>query len=289
MSTASPPPLPALPARPRDGHKGTFGHVLCLAGSAAYPGAAVLCARAALRGGAGLVTLAHPRSIHVTAAAQLVCEIALALDEVDGAFAAWGAAEAVRLADERDAVALGPGISREPEAAAFARAVGIEAVRPTVIDADGLNAFEGHAADLREARGPRILTPHPGEAARLLGSSAADVRSDPAAAALELAARTAAVVVLKGAPTHVTDGVRTRRNTTGNPGLATGGTGDVLTGLVAALLAQGLAPFDAAALGAHLHGLAGDLAAARLGEHGMIATDVLDHLPAAFVEHARTG
>jgi NAD(P)H-hydrate epimerase len=155
--------------------------------------------------------------------------------------------------------------------------VALRAERPLVLDADGLNAFEGRAADLSTA-----------EAARLLGTNTAEIGRDREGSARKLAEVTGAVVLLKGAGTLITDGTRTVTATTGNPGLATGGSGDVLTGLIAALLAQGMAPFDAAWLGAQVHGRAGDLAAAQLGEHGMIASDVLDRLPAALVEHART-
>ncbi len=281
-------PLPALPPRPRDGHKGTFGHVLCLAGSRAYTGAAVLTIRAALRGGAGLATLGYPGSLHTVFAAHLVCEVGIALPERNGVLGRDAIETAVSLCNDRDAIALGPGISRATEAGEFARGVALRAERPLVLDADGLNAFEGRTADLRDAAGSRILTPHLGEAARLLKSSTAEIAAAREDAARELAALSGAIVVLKGAGTITTDGSRHAVCATGNPGMATGGSGDVLTGLIAALLAQGMAPFDAAVLGVHLHGAAGDLAAADLGEHGMLATDILDRLPLAFLNYART-
>ncbi len=280
--------LPPLPPRPRDGHKGTFGHVLCLAGSLAFPGAAVLCVRAALRGGAGLATLGYPSALRTVIGAHLLCEMGHALPDELGALGPVAVDEALALAATRDAVALGPGLARAPVTAAFAREIALRTERPLVLDADGLNAFEGHADELGAAAGPRILTPHPGEAARLLGCSTADVAADREGAAQRLAASTGAVVVLKGAGTLICDGQSVAVNATGNPGLATGGSGDVLTGLIAALLAQGLAPRAAALLGAHLHGRAGDLAAGELGEQGMIASDVLDRLPLALREHART-
>ena len=282
------PSVPALPERPRDGHKGTFGHVLCLGGSLDYPGAAVLCARAALRGGAGLVTLGYPALLRPVIGAQLLCEMGRGLPDEHGTLGSIAVDEALEMAAERDAVALGPGLSRAASAAVFAREVALRAERPLVLDADGLNAFEARAAGLAAAAGPRVLTPHVGEAARLLGTGTANVSADRSGAARELARTTRSVVLLKGAGTLISDGTRTETVTTGNPGLATGGSGDVLTGLVAALLAQGLPPFDAAWLGAHLHGAAGDLAAAEMGEHGMIAADVLDRLPHALRDHART-
>jgi len=280
--------LPPLAPRPRDGHKGTFGHVLCLAGSLDYPGAAVLCARAALRGGAGLVTLGYPAFLRSIVAAHLLCEMGVGLPDEHGVLGPVATDRALALAAERDAVALGPGLSRAAPAEAFAREVALRCERPLVLDADGLNAFEGRAADLQGAAGPRLLTPHPGEAARLLGCGTGEVTAHRDDAVRRLAAATGCVVLLKGADTLVSDGAAVFVNTTGNPGLATGGSGDVLTGLLAALLAQGLGPLDAARLGAHLHGRAGDLTAGGVGEHGMIASDVLDRLPAALREHART-
>ncbi len=277
--------LPPLPARPCDGHKGTFGHVLVLAGSALYPGAAILATHAAARGGAGLVTLAYPRAMAPHVAAHLVCELARPLDDHDGALGTAAVEPALALAAERSAVALGPGLTRGVQAEAFARELALRVTAPSVIDADALNAFEGRAADLAGAAGPRVLTPHPGEAARLVGAAGSVAAEGRVHAALALAAATGAVVALKGHGTVVTDGRRVRVNTTGNPGMATGGTGDVLTGLVAALLAQGMEPFDAAVLGVHLHGLAGDLAAQRLGRHALVATDLLDALPEAFRRH----
>jgi len=280
--------IPSLPERPRDGHKGTFGHVLCLAGSRAYVGAAILTTRAALRGGSGLATLGYPGSLHTVIAAHLLCEIGITLPERDGVLGRDAIEQVLILCEERDAVALGPGLTCEHEAVLFTRGIALRTERPLVLDADGLNAFEGHAGDLRDAAGPRILTPHPGEAARLLGTTTPAVNANRDDAARDLAELTGAVVLLKGAGSIVSDGERRQMCETGNPGMATGGSGDVLTGLIAALLAQGMDAFDAALLGAHLHGAAGDLAAAELGEHGLIATDILDRLPLALRAHART-
>jgi NAD(P)H-hydrate epimerase len=282
-----PPPadLPALPDRPRDGHKGTFGKVVVLAGSPRYSGAAVLCARAALRAGAGLAVIGCPRTIHPSIAARVLCETTAPLPDVaPGVFGRISIADALALAESGDAVALGPGLANDPGTLEFARALTGALAIPTVVDADALNAFVGHTAELARVPGPRVYTPHPGEAARLLGLTTAAVQQDRNAASELLSALGAGTWVLKGAGTLVRDGERVVRNPTGNPGMATGGTGDVLTGVVAALLAQGLAPFDAARLGAWLHGRAGDHAAARLGERSVLATDLLAALPTAFRE-----
>jgi NAD(P)H-hydrate epimerase len=292
-SAAPPPPrrvtsVPALPSRARDAHKGARGHVLMLAGSWRYPGAAVLAARASLRAGCGLVTLGCPENARPAIAAQLLCEMSVPLpDSAPGVFSSDAVSEALDLAERCQTVGIGPGLSLEAPAQSFARDIALLAPVPTVIDADGLNALNDRVADLARAEAPRVLTPHPGEAARLLGRKASDVVADREGSVMELAKKTGAVVVLKGAGTLVTDGERLYVNSTGNPGMATAGSGDVLTGVIASLLAQGMTPFDGAVLGVHLHGLAGDLAAAAVGEHGMIASDILDHLPHACAAHGR--
>jgi NAD(P)H-hydrate epimerase len=203
----------------------------------------------------------------------------------NGTFREEAAEPALRFLDGCDAFALGPGLATDPETAPFVEHVAHEASCPGVVDADGLN----HLARLRRsvtlrAHGPRVMTPHPGEAARLLRSSIRDVTSDRKAALERLRKERGAVIVLKGRGTLVGDAERIYENGTGNPGMATGGTGDVLTGLVAALLAQGFDPFDAAVLAVWAHGRAGDLAAEALGEASVIADDVLDRLPAALRE-----
>lgn len=283
--------IPSLTPRPSDTHKGACGHVLMLAGSWRYPGAAVLAARAALRSGCGLVTLGCPENARPAIAAQLLCEMSVPLpDAAPGVFSPDAVSEALDLAERCQTVAIGPGLSIESPAQAFARDIALLAPVPTVIDADGLNALADHVADLARAEAPRVLTPHPGEAARLLGVSPAEVLADRAGSVMLLAKKTGAVVVLKGAGTMVSDGERLYVNASGNPGMATAGSGDVLTGVIASLLAQGMTTFDGAILGVHLHGLAGDLAAAELGMHGMIASDILDRLPRACMAHEkRTG
>jgi len=280
--------VPPLPTCARDVHKGARGHVLVLAGSWRYPGAAVLAARSTLRVGCGLVTLGCPSGVRDIIAAQLLCEMSVPLPGgAPGVFSGDAVSEALDLAEHCQTVAIGPGLSLESSAQSFARNIALLAPVATVIDADGLNALTDCVTDLARAEAPRVLTPHPAEAARLLGITTAAVVAEPEGSAIELARRTGAVVVLKGAGTVVTDGEAIFVNSTGNPGMATAGAGDVLTGVIASLLAQGMTPFDGAALGVHLHGLAGDLAAAELGEHGMIASDILERLPHACGAHQK--
>jgi NAD(P)H-hydrate epimerase len=248
----------------------------------------VLTARAALRGGAGLVTVAPPESVYVPIAAQLT--EALVRPQPAGAEEGYGAGalEALlRLADDCDVLAIGPGIGTASGTRDTVRGLVAAARVPLVIDADGLNLFAG-AVDLLAAVGPPcILTPHPGEMARLLGSSTAEVQSDRVGAARSLAERTGAVVVLKGYRSLVcTPAGSVAVNPTGNAGMASGGTGDVLTGLLAALVGQGLEPAEAARAGVFLHGEAGDLAAAELGEVALIASDLIERLPAAMCRFA---
>lgn len=266
--------LPPLPARPRDGHKGTFGTVLVVAGQPGMAGAAILAATAALRGGAGLVQAMVPRALQPVLAVAVPCATSRVAN----------AANARRAAAEADAVVVGPGLGTGPACGRVLAAVLAAARRPVVVDADALNLLAPlpPRGGVR-AKAPLVLTPHPGEAARLLSVATAEVQRDRAAALRELCRRSGAVVVLKGAGTLVGDGARWFQNRTGNPGLGTGGSGDVLAGLLGALLAQGLAPFDAACLAVHVHGAAGDRVARRIGERGLIASD----LPLAIAEELR--
>jgi hydroxyethylthiazole kinase-like uncharacterized protein yjeF len=276
---------PALSPRARDSHKGTFGRVLAVAGSPAMTGAAVLCAEGAVRGGAGLVTLGIPARIHPWVASRALCWMTLPLpDTADGALAAAAAGPVLEFLARCEAFALGPGLGLHPETGEFVREAVEEAPVPAVVDADGLNPLAGRLEVLRRAKAPRVLTPHPGEFARLAGVSTRKVQEDRRGAAEALARKTGAVVVLKGRGTVVSDGRRTYVNDTGNPGMASGGVGDVLTGVIAALLAQGLEPMAAAALGVRVHGRAGDLAAGRVGEVSCCAADVLEALGPAFAE-----
>jgi ADP-dependent NAD(P)H-hydrate dehydratase len=279
--------LPVLAPRRRDANKGDFGRVLVVAGSRGMTGAAILCASAALRGGAGLVRVAVAEGLLPLVAVGNPCYMTVGLpQDPHGRLGNEGKAELVRLVSESTVAVLGPGLGRSPDLARLLVAVLKETTTPLVLDADALNNLADHAADLGRRAGPVVLTPHPGEFGRLVGHSAAEVQADRRAQALAFARQAQVVLVLKGQGTLVTDGTRLYINGTGNPGMATGGTGDVLGGLIGALLAQHLEPFAAAQLGVHLHGLAGDLAAARLGEVSLIASDLLDSLPLAFRAHA---
>lgn len=264
----------ALPPRAGDAHKGTFGHLMLIAGAPERPGSALLAARAAARAGAGLVTLG---SDHET-----IRRLAPALVEIMGM--GLGATrievEAVRAAlVGRSAIALGPSLPPDPQTAAFLRSVLEDQTLPAVLDAGALSALGPLGGWLRNRPGPTVITPHPGEAGRMLGLDSAGVQSDRIAAARRLAEDTGAITVLKGATTVIAepDGL-VALSTRGNPGLATGGTGDVLLGVIGALLAQGVEPGLAARAGVELHGLAGDRAAEQLGERAVMASDVVRHL-----------
>ncbi len=278
-----------LPARDPRAHKGSVGRVLVVGGSVGLTGAVALAARAALRAGAGYVQAAVPRSLNDILEVKLTEEMTIPMPETAERTLATAALEPLLArAGDADVVALGSGLSRHREAAEVARRVAAESERPLVIDADGLNAFEGQAEAIARGRAPRILTPHLGEMHRLTGPEPAEIEARRIDVTLESAQRWRAVVVLKGAPTVIAapDG-RATVNSTGNPGLATAGTGDVLTGAIAGMVAQGLAPYDAARLGVFLHGMAGDLAAGEKGQAGMVAGDVLESLPLAILGLAR--
>jgi NAD(P)H-hydrate epimerase len=272
-----------FPPRAADSHKGSFGHLLIVAGSLGKTGAAALAARGALRGGAGLVTVA-------TAASQQPIVAALGMEHMTEPLAETAAqsisAKAreriLELAAGRDAVALGPGLSQDPETQELVRRLVVEVTRPMVIDADALSALAGHLELLRRAPAPRLLTPHPGEMARMLGIPVAAIQDDRVETVRRLCRERAVWCVLKGARSVIGEpGGRVSVNPTGNPGMASGGTGDVLTGLAGACLARGLAPAAALESAVFLHGLAGDLAAGDRGQDGLIAGDLVEALPRA--------
>jgi ADP-dependent NAD(P)H-hydrate dehydratase len=281
--------LPRLADRKADAHKGDFGLALLVGGSRGMAGAVAMAGMAALRGGAGLVRLAVP-DVCLDAVAGFepsYMTVPLPSDRagrIDGS--AWGKIEEAMPA--ATVVACGPGLGRSLGLDVLVSRLYVETSKPLLVDADGLNALAARREVLAPPAGPRILTPHPGEFARLLGKGPipADERE---MAAVEMAARWRVVLVLKGHRTLVTDGGSRWFNTTGNPGMATGGSGDILTGLITALACQGLPPFDAARLGVYLHGLAGDLAAAELGQESLIASDLIRFLPRAFVAYRRDG
>jgi len=278
---------PLIGPRPAASNKGSFGHVLVLGGSTGKAGAAAMAGMAALRAGAGLSTVATAKSGLATVAgfhAELMTE---PLEETEAGSIALASLQKGRLdvlVKAKTVLAVGPGISRHPETAEFVRSVVKKYKVPIVLDADGLNAFEGRAAELKSRAGTLVITPHPGEMARLAGSTIPAVQHDRLNVARTFAREHGLIVVLKGHRTVIAqpDGT-VWVNTTGNPGMATGGTGDILTGMVAGLMAQNPDRIAEAVIAAvHLHGLAGDVARESMGEHSMVATDLLKALPEAF-------
>jgi NAD(P)H-hydrate epimerase len=275
-----------LPPRARTAHKGTYGHLLVVAGSLGKTGAAALAARAAMRSGAGLVTVATAASQQPVVAGLVLEAMTEALPETGSHSVSLKALEMLmELGATRNAVAMGPGLGLDAETQALVRELARALPRPVVLDADALTALAGHLDVLQGAAGPRCLTPHPGEMARLLGTTVADVERDRIEVARNLAVTRDVSVVLKGAASVVAvPSGEVFINPTGNPGLASGGTGDVLTGMVGAFLARGLSPAAALQSAVFLHGRAGDFAAARLGQEALIASDVIDALPQALTE-----
>ena len=266
-----------LPVRPRNSHKGDYGSVLLLCGSVGLTGAAVLAAQAASRTGSGLVFLGVPEAVYPICAAQCRSQIVFPLP-CDGAGRLSLAAldEIDRRLPKMDAVLLGPGHGRGGDLPALVRAMLTRCRVPMVLDADGLNALDGHIDVLRGISCPLVLTPHDGEFLRLGGDPLA---ADRVREAQEMARRGKCIVLLKGNRTIITDGAAVYRNTTGNPGLACGGSGDVLAGILVSLLGQRVMPLEAAAGAAWIHGAAGDACAERLGEYGMIPEDLLLEIP----------
>mgnify|MGYP000206358023 CR=1 FL=1 len=274
----------AFARRPRSAHKGLYGHVLLLGGAVGYTGAISLATRAALRSGVGLVTTVTPEPLFplvAGAAPEAMIHPGPATEIGSLSAGAWTAWQA-RMA-EFNAIVLGPGMTRHRDTLALVRAVLKEFPRPVLLDADALNVLEGHPDWIARSAGPVVITPHPGELARLLGMTVAEIQANRERAAQRAAELTGAVVVLKGAGTVVTAPGRTPAiNLTGNPGMASGGIGDVLAGLIGGFLAQGLPPFTAACAGVYLHGRAGDNAAWHKSQVGITAGDVLDELPYVF-------
>ncbi|MEM1246994.1 MAG: NAD(P)H-hydrate dehydratase [Acidobacteriota bacterium] len=271
--------------RPSSSHKGTFGHLLVVGGAPGMSGAAVLTARGALRSGAGLVTVGVPEPLLAAVDSASLESMSVGLPATStGALSPSATAAIASASASRDAVALGPGLGPEAFPAVLDALSVIE--RPLVLDADGLNALEGGLERVAERSAPTVLTPHPGELARLLGCTSREIQDDRLEAVKEASERSQATVVLKGHQTLVAergddDALAVWVNTTGNPGMATGGSGDVLTGVIGSLLAQGHSPLEAARLGVFLHGAAGDRAALRSGPSALTAGDIVDELGAA--------
>ena len=267
--------LRILPDRDLWGHKGTFGKVLLLCGSRGFTGAAYLAAMGALRTGAGLVFLGVPESIYAIEAVKLNEPVVFPLPNQDGKLSAQAVPEIVKRLPQMDAVLIGCGLGQSEGTLAVVKAVLENAKCPVVLDADGINVLAAHKDILRGRSGSTILTPHDGEFVRFGGS----IGPDRMASAETYARQWNSIVLLKGHETCVTDGETGYINRTGNPGMATGGSGDVLAGIIVSFLGQGIPPLEAAACGAWLHGAAGDLCAKELGQYGMLPTDMLLRLP----------
>lgn len=277
--------IPKLKPRAIDAHKGDFGKVCIIAGSRGMSGAAALAGRSALRGGAGLVRVATPKSVLPIVASIEPSFTTIALPEDDqGRISGKAIGAVLDIAAANDAVAFGPGIGISgPIRAVLERLVQVEGLR-LVIDADGLNNLAGITDWPSRLKANLILTPHPGEMKRLwAGLFREEMPDEREEQAGQLAKQTQTIVVLKGAGTVVTDGEKIFINKTGNPGMATAGSGDVLTGVITALLGQGLSRFDAAVPAVHVHGLAGDIAAEKTGQVSLMATDIIEALGEAFM------
>ena len=264
-----------LPERDPWGHKGTFGKILLLCGSRGFTGAAYLAAMGALRSGAGLVSLGVPESIYAIEAVKLNEPVVFPLPEEDGKLGYMAVSEILERLPSMNAVLIGCGLGQSAGTLAVVRAVLENAQCPVVLDADGINVLREHKDILRGRHYPTILTPHEGEFLRFGGT----VGEDRMASAAHFAREWNCILLLKGHETCITDGMVHYRNTSGNPGMAVGGSGDVLAGVITALLGQGLSPLEAAACGVWVHGAAGDHCAEKTGKYGMLPTDMLLALP----------
>ena len=267
--------LSLLPDRDPWGHKGTFGKVLLLCGSRGFTGAAYLAAMGALRTGAGLVFLGVPESIYAIEAVKLNEPVVFPLPDREGKLSQEAIPEIMARLPQMDGVLIGCGLGQSEGTLAVVKAVLEYAACPVVVDADGINVLSRHKDILRGRAYPTILTPHDGEFARIGGC----LTEDRMASAVALANDLNAIVLLKGHRTCITDGRTGYVNLTGNPGMAVGGSGDVLAGMIVSLVGQGLSPLEAAACGAWLHGAAGDICAGELGQYAMLPTDMLKALP----------
>ena len=290
--------LPKLNPRKSNTHKGSYGRVLVLAGSPGMTGAAYLCSKAALRSGSGIVTLGVPESLNPVMEVKLTCVMTRPLPETKASTLSNKARnEIMKLCEAHDVVALGPGLSQQPETRKLILWLIKNIDRDMVIDADGLNALKDNVNVLHKIKKNAVLTPHPGEMSRLTGSgSAKDVQKERQKTATQfvqsirkkLSNEKKLIMVLKGDKTIVADYGKVYVNRTGNPGMATAGAGDVLTGIIVSLIGQGHDVFDASQLGVYIHGLAGDIAAKKKGELSMIASDIIEYLPDAFIKYNKT-
>ena len=267
--------LSLLPDRNPYAHKGDFGKILLLCGSRGYTGAAAMATMGALRSGAGLVYLGVPESIYAIEAVKLTEPVVFPLPDEEGKLSLLAVNEILELLPKMDAVLVGCGLGQSGGTLSVVKAVLENAKCPVVLDADGINVLRAHKDILRGRSFPTILTPHDGEFTRFGGT----IGQDRMASAAYFAREWNCILLLKGHRTCITDGNTGYINQTGNPGMAVGGSGDVLAGILVSLLGQGLAPLEAAACAAWLHGAAGDLCAKELGQYGMLPTDLLNALP----------
>jgi NAD(P)H-hydrate epimerase len=289
--------LPELISRKKNTHKGSYGRVLVLAGSPGMTGAAYLCSKAALRSGSGIVTLGIPESLNPIMEVKLTCVMTYLLPETKAStLSNKGRKEILKLCESYDVIALGPGLSQQPETRELILWLIKNIDRTMVIDADGINALANNVNVLHKINQNIVLTPHPGEMSRLTGlRSAKDVQKERLNTATQfvqsvqekLGDEKKLVLVLKGDKTIVADYGKVYVNRTGNPGMATAGVGDVLTGIIVSLIGQGFDVFSASQLGVYIHGLAGDIAAKKKGELSMIASDIIDCLPDAFIKYKK--
>ena len=267
--------LKILPDRDPESHKGTYGKILLLCGSRGYTGAAALAAMGALRSGAGLVFLGVPECIYAIEAGKLLEPVVFPLPDKQGKLSEKAIPRILDRVKQMDAVLMGPGMGQSEDVFQVVKAVLEQAECPVILDADGINVISGHKDLLRGRTKPTILTPHDGEFARIHPGTGRNRITE----SINFAAKTGTILLRKGHRTLITDGTTVYRNTTGNAGMAVGGSGDVLSGIIVSLLGQGISPIEAAACGAWLHGGAGDLAARELGQYGMLPSDMLRLLP----------
>jgi len=275
--------ISSFPKKGPESHKGDFGRILVIAGSSAGTGAAYLTSQAAALSGSGLVTLAVGKSIFPVMTVKLTEVMVRPFFETrDWSLGLLAEKEIINFSDTTDALAIGPGISRNKETQNLVRNLIAKVAKPVVLDADGINSFVGHLDMLKEAKSKLVLTPHEGEMARLLGIEVNDISQNRKDVALKFASEYNTVLVLKGHNTVVASpSGDIYVNETGNVGMATGGSGDVLTGMIASFIGRGTEPFTAAVLGVYFHGLAGDIAVKEKGVLSLLATDILNKLPEA--------
>ena len=280
--------VPRIPRRPRGAHKTDFGRLLLVAGSPGMTGAATLAASGAIRAGAGLVLVGCPKGVNDILEVKLTSCMTQPLPETrEGTLRRRAGRDILALSEKWETLAVGPGLSTHTQTRDLVLYILPRWKGAIVVDADGLNHLATDIGVLRRCHDRIVLTPHPSEFSRLSAIPTGRVQKDRAGDAVRFAQHHGVVTVLKGQGTVVTDGERVYTNRTGNPGMATAGSGDVLTGVIAAWLAQGLGPFEAAQLGVYLHGLAGDLAAKAVGEVSLTAEDLLEYLPDAVRKHQR--